>query len=790
MKRKGDCTDEIIKQLVKRNLQNDKRKNIMIIVAVSLAAFLISFFGILMFSLEEIQKNQVVDTYEAAYLDLSEHDIEKLRKILEISRVGEYYFPEIEKDKKGFYGSFLYMDEAMLYIARQQVQFEEGKLPEKENEVVVSHDWLKEYRLHKKVGDKIELNTESFCGQYTISGIIKTAGDLKSKTYSFMISKQSLKKCASYVPNQYRAYVHMDKDMSAEEMRMYFNRIANDNGLSKISFNNHYFNYIEKKTSLEQIILFFVFSNIILVSGCIVIQSIFQISIKDKIQNYGKLRTLGATKRQIKKIVKKEGQRLAAVGILAGCICGFMISFAVIPKGFNLYHYVSIATFTVFVCWCMVRFSMYKPIRIAASVSPMEAIRYTKEKNDVYKRTKMKKVTPAFLGKINFYREKKKVFCIMISLSLGGIILLVVSSMLLLQSPNKMARQYFPDGDYKIYIKSDDDHTDLLYHGNPLTKELREELLNVEGVTDVITMRRSASCSFKTKDQLQAVTCDMIGKDNYSEISKALSVGNMPENSYEVILADKYPDLVKGTNIGDQLEMTMGKSSISVKVTGLYDCKKLPVSFGHGDLGLDGPMVYADKKLFQKLLPDIENFDYSWSIVNDKNKNAAIEKKLETIVAANQNTAIDRYELLKERFKKDNFAIYGTFQVLSVFIFLFGVINLVNTTIANQWSRSKEYSSLRSLGITQKQLYIMNLFEGFGYVIFSAGLTLLIGTPTAILICYQVGMISYGKDVPYAFPYIQMSVYIGVVIIIEMILSFWSIKRQKALSLVDELRSC
>lgn len=452
MKRKGDCTDEIIKQLVKRNLQNDKRKNIMIIVAVSLAAFLISFFGILMFSLEEIQKNQVVDTYEAAYLDVSEHDIEKLREILEISRVGEYYFSEIEKDKNGFYGSFLYMDEAMMYIARQQVQFEEGKLPEKENEVVVSHDWLKEYRLHKKVGDKIELNTESFCGQYTISGIIETAGDLKSKTYSFMISKQSLKKCASYVPNQYRAYVHTDKDMSAEEMRMYFNRIANENGLSKISFNNHYFNYIEKNASREQITLFLVFSNIILVSGCIVIQSIFQISIKDKIQNYGKLRTLGATKRQIKKIVKKEGQRLAAVGISAGSIFGFLISLVVIPKGFNLYHYVSIVTFTVLVCWGMVRLSMYQPIRIAASVSPMEAIQYTKGKNDVYKRTKMKKVTPAFLGIINFYREKKKVFCIIISLSLGGIILLVVSSMLLLQSPNKMARQYFPDGDYKIYL--------------------------------------------------------------------------------------------------------------------------------------------------------------------------------------------------------------------------------------------------------------------------------------------------------------------------------------------------
>ncbi|MFR8337649.1 MAG: hypothetical protein ACLVAW_13780 [Eisenbergiella massiliensis] len=39
-----------------------------------------------------------------------------------------------------------------------------------------------------------------------------------------------------------------------------------------------------------------VLAAVVLTGGCVVIQSIFRISIHDKIQSFGQLRTLGATK--------------------------------------------------------------------------------------------------------------------------------------------------------------------------------------------------------------------------------------------------------------------------------------------------------------------------------------------------------------------------------------------------------------------------------------------------------------------------------------------------------------
>ena len=61
------------------------------------------------------------------------------------------------------------------------------------------------------------------------------------------------------------------------------------------------------------------------------------------------------------------------------------------------------------------------------------------------------------MGIANFKRDRKKTISIIASLSLGGIILLVVSSIVLLRSPEALARQFFPDGDYKIYLDSEVD---------------------------------------------------------------------------------------------------------------------------------------------------------------------------------------------------------------------------------------------------------------------------------------------------------------------------------------------
>ena len=59
------------------------------------------------------------------------------------------------------------------------------------------------------------------------------------------------------------------------------------------------------------------------------------------------------------------------------------------------------------------------------------------------------------MGIANFRRDRKKTISIVASLSLGGVILLVTASILLVRSPERIARQFFPDGDYKIYMNSE-----------------------------------------------------------------------------------------------------------------------------------------------------------------------------------------------------------------------------------------------------------------------------------------------------------------------------------------------
>ena len=84
-------TNGIVKNLAKRNLKSEKRRNIMVIISVVLAAFLISLSGLVGVSLMQTEKKKVIDTYEATYVQVDEAHIEELKQVPEFARVGEYY---------------------------------------------------------------------------------------------------------------------------------------------------------------------------------------------------------------------------------------------------------------------------------------------------------------------------------------------------------------------------------------------------------------------------------------------------------------------------------------------------------------------------------------------------------------------------------------------------------------------------------------------------------------------------------------------------------------------------
>lgn len=169
---------------------------------------------------------------------------------------------------------------------------------------------------------------------------------------------------------------------------------------------------------------------LVMVAGYLIIYNIFQISIIRDIRYYGLLKTIGTTGRQIRKILGKQALWLCLAGIPAGLLAGFFAGRFLLPlllfaektdKPVNvtvsphLWIFICAAVFTVIT----VLISEWKPGKIAAKVTPVEALRYTEYGK---KNKKPKKTTDG--GKIthmafsNLGRNKGRTVLVVCSLSL------------------------------------------------------------------------------------------------------------------------------------------------------------------------------------------------------------------------------------------------------------------------------------------------------------------------------------------------------------------------------------
>ncbi len=372
--------------------------------------------------------------------------------------------------------------------------------------------------------------------------------------------------------------------------------IAAQFGSAHVGMNSNYF--ASNSKSIDFVTVFGI-AALVLAGGYVVIQSIFRISVNDKIQSYGQLRTIGATPRQIRRIVKKESRKL------------------------------------------------------------------------------------------------------------GGILLLVVSSMILTRSPEQAARLFFPDGDIKIYLSSEQPEEAIMAAGNPLDENLRQEILSVDGVTDA----------------------------NRMDVEAALVSGAMPADTHSILLSTAYQKHHADMDVGAAIELTLGQKTVTVTISGLFDASK--AANGHGALAMDSAALFAPEELFREIHPEIESFDYSWSIVNDPAKAEFVESSLQELVSGRSNLGMDTIDAHIEYEKMQSSIIFGSLQALSWLIFLFGVVNLINTTLSNQMSRKRENSILRSVGLTGKQLCRMSITEGMCHALFAALTVLILGLPLSMAVCVK-----------------------------------------------------
>ena len=201
---------------------------------------------------------------------------------------------------------------------------------------------------------------------------------------------------------------------------------------------------------------FIVVGLLTLLGAGIVIYSIFYISVAGNIRSYGQLRTIGTTKAQIKRIVYREGKLLAAVGIPLGLLIGNIIGDVLLPGGWNLRTTVLVTVGKRNLCTADRENCHPYTCEKGGNISPIEAVRYSPDQGKKKESAKLhRKITPFSLARMNLSRNKVKSILTILSLSIGGVLLVTLSTVLISHDSYAEARgNSFPVGEFKINLNA------------------------------------------------------------------------------------------------------------------------------------------------------------------------------------------------------------------------------------------------------------------------------------------------------------------------------------------------
>ena len=225
--------------------------------------------------------------------------------------------------------------------------------------------------------------------------------------------------------------------------------------------------------------------------------SIFYISIVNRIQYFGQLRTIGTTEKQIKRIVNREGTLLFCAGAPLGLAIGSLFAWILNTEGWSWINFLIWGGLTIIVEYFAVLYSIRKPAQIASKVSPIEA--YTTKgtmQNLKAPKHKFRKITPFTMAKMNTSRNRKKFIMTSLSLAISGIIFMVGSTFLASFNQEAYARNGMMEyGEVRIYLSENAAQVNEQgYSGvqvdNPLNETLIQEISDIDGVNRIIAFEK------------------------------------------------------------------------------------------------------------------------------------------------------------------------------------------------------------------------------------------------------------------------------------------------------------
>lgn len=576
---------------------------------------------------------------------------------------------------------------------------------------------------------------------------------------------------------------------------------------------------------------------IIILTSVYCIKNSFNISITEKIRQYGMLASVGATRRQIKSSVKTEAAMLGVVGIPVGTMSGILASLILVKVvnalsagwlnvALSFHTSLPALILAVIMSIATIYFSATGSARRAAKVTPLEAIRNTKEIK--IKSSKLK--TPAIIGRIwgiggvisykNIKRNNKKYRTTVTSIVICSVTFIVISYFMSMAF--SMVGMSYASADYNIGInmscKKDID-----------IEKFSKLLSGIEGAEDYLvgagydfdvskpeyTKEYGEYCRQvydNSEDVSQMFLITVLDDKSYDKYASDAGIKNAAagailvnkgtfdvynENSSKYVKKEmelykyKAGDTIRcGYNVyddapsddnaveGDTESSTEDnnngiRKTVDVTIAGVTD--KVPI-------GYEG---YSNNTLYTLLFMNQKGFESLWADGKSGNElKPGYATYSAYVVAENADDYQDTFEKETEenpeysqisfyvsnldkqmRDEKSLFTLLGVFAYgLIVVIALIGITNIINTLSTGMELRSREFATLRSIGMTDKQFAGMVRLES----VFISVKALVIGVPLGILISYLLCVMMNRMDdaIIYEPPYKAIILCIVVVIML------------------------
>lgn len=531
---------------------------------------------------------------------------------------------------------------------------------------------------------------------------------------------------------------------------------------------------------------------LIIFTGYLIIYNIFQISVSNDVRFYGLLKTIGTTGRQIKRIISMQAFLLSAFGIPIGLAVGYgvgvLMTGIVVSKlnGVVLTYSISpviflgAAAFSLVTVWLSCR----KPRRMAAKISPVEAVRYTEVVGTKKKSRKVEKGASIFrMAMANLGRNKSKTVITVISMSFAVVILNITFILANGFDMDKYLRRvvvdfitadasYFQTGNFNPMSFPEETISQIealngVKGGRTYKKAFdAQEFVTEEWLrkmygewSDPETVNRYIELSEKegnlcaervqlygmedfVLDKLKLLEGDLSklkeGGNYVAAVYSADDYGNIHEDSHWAKLGDQVtiryvkewecynPETgeIYGADedLSDKLYQQRGKV-YEDKVYEVAALVEVPSTLSYRYYGADEFVMGADTFIRDSGTSDVLYYAFDC----EDGQVDAVEQWMQNF--AGSDDSMYDYESRKT-YEEDFYGFRDMFLMVgsgaALIVGLVGILNFLNAILTGIMARKREFAVLQSVGMTGKQLNQMLITEGMVFAGSSIVVTLIL----------------------------------------------------------------